>query len=278
MTDLKPPPAQANLDPNAPTHAHGLGSAGSPAGPPVCSICGAATAPYIAVEDYRYNRCDSCGFVALNPMPTPDELAALYSGGRAGQNVGASGYGKANSRARRALVKGLRLRRYFHGKDALDFGCGGGFIVDAMRRWGARTATGLDIDAPGIAYARQRYPNNRFYLDSIEQFLERGLTFDFIYASEVFEHIGNLDQLMRFLIAIARPGSTLYVTTPDIGHRAVPRNLAEWPVVAPPHHVQFFTHDAMKRLLEKNGYFIRRRYFKLFSPGLQVLAQYKMQS
>lgn len=207
----------------------------------------------------------------MNPMPPAGQLDELYSAG--GPQHLPDTYSKSRSRARRAYIRAIALRRYFRGKDALDFGSGGGFIVNALQKFGAKSATGLDIDSVAVAYARRHYAGSQFFLSGYEDFAASGRTFDFIYSSEVLEHIGDIDGVMSFLQTITRPGATLFITTPDIGHPAVPAKVVDWPVLAPPHHVQFFTQDSITKLFINYGFTIERRYNKRSAPTLKFVAK-----
>ena len=235
-----------------------------------CPVCRRAGAGFFAEKDgYRFSRCGDCGFVFLDPMPSGDDLADQYT--RDDGAVTQTWYPKARSRMRRSMVKAIRFSPYLWRKDVIDIGCGGGFMVEAMRRCGAR-AVGVDISRQAIAYARHNYPKNRFFDEDLADFARHGLMFDFIYASEVMEHLPGVDGFMSLLSRIARPGARVYITTPDIAHRRVPATVTEWDLFCPPHHVQFFSETAIRALFARYGFRVRHKYFKI-KPGLQILAQ-----
>jgi 2-polyprenyl-3-methyl-5-hydroxy-6-metoxy-1,4-benzoquinol methylase len=237
----------------------------------ICSICaGAQSTPYVTQHGYDYVACRGCGFVYLDPMPDPESLSRIYNEDEGAVGVGR--YPKARSRMRRAMLRALRLAPYFFRRDAVDVGCGGGFVVEAMRRLGAR-ATGIDISVPSIAYARDAFPRATFHHEDFETFAARGQQFDFLHSSEVIEHIGDVNGYMRFLAAIARPGARLFVTTPDIGHAVVPADVTAWDMLSPPRHVHFFNEATLTALFDAHGFDIVKRYYKKDAPTLQVLAR-----
>jgi 2-polyprenyl-3-methyl-5-hydroxy-6-metoxy-1,4-benzoquinol methylase len=174
---------------------------------------------------YRLYQCPSCGFLFVHPFPRDDQIVAFYNDGY--QRASAEFYPKAKSRARRALGKGLQLLRYVHRKSVLDIGCGGGFMVNAFARLGAQ-ASGLDISAGAIAYAHRHFPHCQFYCESLRDFGARGLRFDFVFSTEVFEHLAGPSEFMATLDAVTRPGSRVYIGTPDSGHATVPADLSLW--------------------------------------------------
>jgi SAM-dependent methyltransferase len=235
-----------------------------------CPVCGDESAAFLAAKNgYPLFRCPACGLIFVHPMPSEDALAAVYCAEEG--TISESFYPKAQSRWRRALVKASRFVRYVRGKDVIDVGCGGGFMVEAMRRAGGR-AVGLDISPQSIAYARRQYPENEFFCEGLEEFARRNRTFDFIYSSEVLEHLPDINSAMAALARIARPGGHLFVTTPDIGHWRVPKDVLSWELVNPPLHLQYFSRDNLRLLFERHGFTVRKRLFKL-KPGLQVVAR-----
>lgn len=235
-----------------------------------CPICGSVQTAFYARQDgYDFVVCRDCGFVFLFPMPDASCLAAVYDDSA----FGVGRYPKAKSRMRRATMRALGLWPYFFRKDAIDVGCGGGFVTEAMRRLGARRAAGLDISPGSIAYARDAFPKAAFYEETFGKYLARGERFDFIHSSEVIEHIGDVKGYMELLAGIAWPGARVFLTTPDIGHPTVPAEVTEWDMFSPPRHVQFFTEATLTRLFDAYGFDIVRRYYKKAAPTLQVLAR-----
>lgn len=236
-----------------------------------CMVCGSTEKDLFARKGaHAFSKCVRCGFVFLDPRPSPEALAAQYEGDY--REASETHYSKARSRMRRAMVKAARFFRYFRGREALDVGCGGGFMVEAMRRCGAARAMGLDISPQAIAYAAKQYPKNRYFGENIEAFRCREMAFDFVYSSEVIEHVPDVNAFMHGLSTSTRPGGFLYITTPDIGHWRVPEDVTSWGLFDPSQHIQFFDKGNMRILLERHGFEPRRFFFKI-QPGLQVLAR-----
>ncbi|HUK07303.1 MAG TPA: class I SAM-dependent methyltransferase [Stellaceae bacterium] len=140
-------------------------------------------------------------------------------------------------------------------------GCGGGFMVGAFARLGAR-AIGLDINAAAIAYAHRHFPRCEFYCESLRDFRARGLHFDFVFSTEVFEHLAGPSEFMATLDAITKRGSRVYIATPDSGHAAVPADLSQWDQIQPPAHLQFFNREGLSVLFRRYGFVLEKAYRK----------------
>jgi len=86
-------------------------------------------------------------------------------------------------------MRTFSLRKYVKGgKKALDIGWGAEFIVESLRQVGA-DSYGFDINPNSIAFAKSNYPKSKFYLNSYDTISEFSDFFDFIYSSEVIEHV-----------------------------------------------------------------------------------------
>ena len=144
-------------------------------------------------------------------------------------------------------------------KDVLDLGCGGGFMVEAFSRLGARVS-GVDISQNSISYARKRFQNCDFYCESLADFRGRGLSFDFVFSSEVLEHLPGPVEFMETVAAVTRYGGYVYVSAPDAGHLAVPSEFTEWDNICPPEHLQWFNHENLMLVFRRYGFNLHKDY------------------
>jgi len=216
-----------------------------------CPVCGGESRFAAAKDGYEIFRCADCGFLFVHPYPTAEEIGAFYSANYRGASAGH--YPKLKSRKRRAFVKSLRFLKYVRGKRTLDIGCGGGVMADAFRRLGAESH-GIDISENSIAFARKNFPRCTFYCEDFETLARRGLTFDFMFTSELMEHLAGPHACLRLIAAASRPGTVVYVAAPDAGHAAVPADLTQWIDLCPPEHLQWFNRPNMALLFDGYGF------------------------
>ena len=158
---------------------------------------------------------------------------------------------------------------YVLGKKVLDIGCGGGFMVEAFGRF-ARDAVGVDISENSIAYARKHWPQFRFYAEDLTRFAKRSETFDFVFSSEVLEHVLDPHEFMRAVQACVRIGGFVYISAPDVGHKKVPENLKSWGDICPPEHLNWFNIRNLSWLFVQYG-FIPHRVHKSTTPAHSVI-------
>ncbi|HET9765651.1 MAG TPA: class I SAM-dependent methyltransferase [Thermoanaerobaculia bacterium] len=97
----------------------------------------------------------------------------------------------------------------------LDFGCGSGRVARHLLAAGIEDLTGVDVDAPSIAWLRAKL-GDRFSLCSAQPLLDYPPgTFDVVVAISVFSHMDETTQLawLEELARVLRPGGLLIAST-----------------------------------------------------------------
>lgn len=124
----------------------------------------------------------------------------------------------------------------------LDFGCGNGDVVLALRAAG-RDAHGIELDEPRIRKALKPDAAAHVTLyDGGDTLPFADGAFDWIVSTEVIEHIPDIGRYVPELHRILRPGGRVLVTTPDITSipSSFPTNTVPWHLLEST-HVNFFT-------------------------------------
>lgn len=222
-----------------------------------CPVCSSREADPVGDKGgHRYLRCAACALIYAPDLPTPEQFAAAY--------------GRYNPRPRwvgRKVMKlapmiwAARLRRALRGgrgrMRALDIGSNTGYNTEAMRRLGCE-GHGLETNAKAIAFAREEYPRCSFHELELVAFADQaeaeGLSFDFIYCSEVIEHVPDAHGFVEAMARISNPDTLLFLTTPDAGHWKVPDELMSWKEVIPVEHLRLYDKVNLAQLIEAHGF------------------------
>lgn len=245
--------------------------------PGSCQVCGTtAHRPFIRHQGWALFECRDCALVFVDPMPSAEEIGALYTDAYDGATEGY--FAKVPQKMRRARRRARALARHAPRPAAeggrgtfLDIGCNGGFMAEAARELGF-AATGLDPDPVSLEWARKHYPANRFALGTLERFEPGAERFAAVYCSEVIEHAPDANRFVGAIAALMAPRAVLYLTTPDISHWRRPKDVTGWDAFAPPSHCIYFNPRNLARLLSRHGLEIFRRRLA-FKPGIKVLAR-----
>lgn len=88
----------------------------------------------------------------------------------------------------------------------LDFGCGEGFVVDALHARGVGLAgyEGVDIRVQAVAAAQSRWPGKPFICSDIFDRAYDDRRFDTVMAIEVLEHLIDPALVLERLLALTR--------------------------------------------------------------------------
>lgn len=224
-------------------------------------------------EDSAYDfenllRCPECGFAKVARMPTDGALLRFYERDpthNPTRDKHEKRMARAGARLRRLKNKIAKTGRF------LDVRCGAGPAVEAARLAGYE-AWGIDSDPYVVARARHAHPNCRFETAYVEDFAHTGETFDVVYCADALGHAPNAVTFIQAIGELLKPGGTVFIALADAGHKSTPDNLLDWREVRPPEQLAWYTRDAVRSLLGRNG-FDRIRFEMTFNAGLRVTAR-----
>ena len=104
------------------------------------------------------------------------------------------------------------------GKQALDVGCGGGILADAMARKGA-TVLGIDLATKPLRVAQlhaleAQTPNVSYREVSAEALaIEQPSSFDVVTCMEMLEHVPDPASIVQACATLVRPGGWVFFST-----------------------------------------------------------------
>lgn len=104
------------------------------------------------------------------------------------------------------------------GRSILDIGCGGGLLSEALHQDGA-SVCGVDLSAASIREA-QRHARSRdlaidYRIADAAALPFPMASFDIIVASEVLEHVADLNATLDEVARVLKPGGTFLFDTPN---------------------------------------------------------------
>ncbi len=232
-----------------------------------CCVCGRDEAQPVGVGgDYEYGtsidifvamRCDSCGLVYLNPRPDVSEFEAIYPSNYHAFDFSAEDFGvvyKIRSRleAKRVLswCKGLA-------DDAriLDVGCGDGFHLDLLKRYGKKSwrLEGIDFDKRAVEMAEKK--NLKIHTGTAEDLNLPKNTYDFAFMVQTIEHVEHPEKVLSAVFEILKSGGKLVVVTDNtdsIDFKLFKNSY--WGGYHFPRHWNLFNRKSLSSLVEKVGF------------------------
>lgn len=231
-----------------------------------CCICNAVDAVVVARgRDFEYAtsdaeftavECRECGLVYLNPRPGDDELARIYPANYHAFDFSPAEFGfvyrvREWLEARRVLswCRGLSPNARI-----LDIGCGDGFHLGLLRKYGARAwqIEGVDSDARAVAAAARN--GLTVYHGFVEDLPFPGAAFELILLIMTIEHVANPTALLTTVRRLLRPGGRVIVITDNT--QSLDRSFARtryWGGYHFPRHWTLLSPASMQRLAFSSG-------------------------
>lgn len=160
----------------------------------------------------------------------------------------------------------------------LDVGCGGGLLTEPLGRLGA-SVLGIDPveDSVSTAHLHSSYdPDLRdrvsYQACTLEELSAEEEQFDAVVASEVVEHLADLETFAFCCSLVLKPGGSLFITTINKTNlsyalgivvaeqllRIVPSGTHDWE--------KFISPEELERLLESNGFSVQSVRGMLYNP------------
>jgi 2-polyprenyl-6-hydroxyphenyl methylase/3-demethylubiquinone-9 3-methyltransferase len=111
----------------------------------------------------------------------------------------------------------IAARCTLRGAHALDVGCGGGLLSEALARSGARV-TAIDLAPAVLDVARLHLHESGLQVDyrevSVEALAdEMPATFDVVTCMEMLEHVPDPASVIRACATLLKPGGTIFLST-----------------------------------------------------------------
>jgi len=234
-----------------------------------CHVCGSVRFYYLlSTADYRMVRCDDCGLLFLNPQPSDEELARIYTANYflASDNDAA---GRAISEIKLATA-GMYLSeiRRYHGPETgrlLEIGCGRGNFLEQAENSGWQV-TGVEYSSAACEAARLRLKKGEVLCGELQAANLPGDQFDLCVISDVLEHIRSPLDFLREIHRLLKPGGTLFVATPSIDSWSARFLRQKW-MEFKAEHVAYFDRQTLQTALFKTGF---REI--ILQPGWKILS------
>lgn len=235
-----------------------------------CALCGF---PYnhlflkmkdpggISDEEFILVKCNRCGLVYLDPMPSSTDVQAYYNE----KYFETSTIGKsANDIYRLQLAKAILKIKPPKGK-ALDVGCGDGSLLLMMKRLGW-TVFGIDVSESAVKLAQSKLGTKNVFNCSLIQCTFPSSFFDVISFRHVLEHLHKpLDELIEVKRILKKDG-IISITAPNIDSIYFRIFKKNWYHLDIPKHLYQFSSKTLEKLLEKAGFKVIKRGKSLEDP------------
>jgi len=205
--------------------------------------------------EFTIVRCNSCGFIFLNPRPDIKEIAKYYpeTFSARKRQFKAEEFSKERKIANRVME--IKMRPLIDMKKTgriLDIGCADGFLLDYMKKQGWEVF-GVEPHEPSVKLAKEN-----FGLDIFNGYLEDAHFdpdyFDAITMTHVLEHVHNAGPLLKTINKLLKHDGTAMIEVPNIDSLESKIFKERWMAIDAPRHLFHFTPLTLSRILENNDF------------------------
>jgi SAM-dependent methyltransferase len=232
-----------------------------------CCVCETEDAEPIGVgEDYEYRtsgdtflavQCNSCGLVYLNPRPSVAEFERIYPSTYHAFDFSEEDFGLVHKIRSRLEAKRLLELCKDLPDDAriLDIGCGDGFHLNLLKKYGVPgwTLEGVDIDRRAAEMAEKN--GLKVHTGSIEELGLPKNSYDLAFMIQTIEHVEKPGNVLQAARAVLKPGGKLVVVTDNTDSLDFKFFKGSyWGGYHFPRHWNLFNRKSLTKLAEKTNF------------------------
>jgi len=199
----------------------------------------------------RIQRCQACGFTFTNPQFFAGDYNEIYK--NIPRVTNSASFDEADAQRFRRLARWVRsdvgtFDRF------LDFGCGsGGFLVAMNDRAGA----GFEVGEPGAFSVGPSLVTTGDIFDVVGTAgFEKG-SFDLVTSFYVFEHLPDLEDYVKVLGSLLKPGGHMVIGLPNVRSWSARLSGGHWNNYLL-EHLWYFDRKTMRRFMERQGFYETR--------------------
>ncbi len=232
-----------------------------------CCICETNNAQLAGSgEDFEYNstddtfsamQCNTCSLVYLNPRPNVTEFEKIYPANYHAFDFSEKEFGFVHKI--RSWLEAKRLLVFCNEVPAdgkiLDVGCGDGFHLNLLRKYGQKSWTleGIDMDKRAIDMAEKS--GLKVHRGTVESINLPPNTYDMAFTIQTIEHVEKPDEVLKAIYKILKPGGRLVIVTDNtnsLDFSFFKRRY--WGGYHFPRHWNLFNKQSLSKLAQKTGF------------------------
>ncbi len=235
----------------------------------LCPICQSekikmvlsATDQTVSREKFQVWECQNCSARFTQEVPVESEIGRYY---QSEEYISHTDTNKGIINRLYQVVRNYTLNqkvdlvKKLSGKDQgniLDLGCGTGDFLGAMEKYGWKTL-GLEPDEGARAIAMEK--NNVHTKETQELFQLEPNSFDMVSMWHVLEHVHELHSYLEQIRSILKNDGNLIIAVPNYQSLDAQHYQDKWAAYDVPRHLYHFSPLSMEKLLEKNGFRMKK--------------------
>jgi SAM-dependent methyltransferase len=224
-----------------------------------CLICSSKKIHYdFSIEKFRVEECSDCGIMRLNPQPSDQELAKIYS-----ENYFLTSDDDAEGQSHVSALKSSTAERYLNLLEnyagaplkgtLLEIGCGyGDFLAKAAEK--GLTVTGVEYSSHATKIAADKLGNRgEVITGEISQLLQQTKRYDYIVFADVLEHVRNPREFLQQAYSLLNENGIAVAIVPSTDSLSARLMNNKW-MEFKPEHLWYFSRSTLRRLFYSENF------------------------
>jgi 2-polyprenyl-3-methyl-5-hydroxy-6-metoxy-1,4-benzoquinol methylase len=214
---------------------------------------------FTSLDEFDAYRCKECSNVYLSPRPDISEFQRIYPPTYHSLDFSEQNYSFVHNV--RSRLEANRLLRYCEGiaDDAklLDVGCGDGFHLKLLKRYGkpSWTLEGIDLDSRAVGIASKG--GLMVHQGTVEELTLGSEAYDLVYTIQTIEHVAHPDVFMKSINSLLKPGGRLVIVTDNTDSFDFSYfKTGYWGGYHFPRHWNLFNPKSLTRLAHETGFHV----------------------
>jgi 2-polyprenyl-3-methyl-5-hydroxy-6-metoxy-1,4-benzoquinol methylase len=252
-----------------------------------CPICGSSKKELIYTQNfsqisdgglfrgYDVVTCDVCGFGFADNIPAQENFDRYYKemSKYEYENQG----GQISSSTQETYDSIVQQIKPFFADDKVrivDVGCATGGLLATFQKNGYGNILGID-PSPSCSRTAQKLYGIRVKNLPVSEIPDFESPFDLVVLNSVLEHIRDLDDSLKTMKNLLKPGGLIWIEVPDVTRFADLTSVAFQQFSM--EHINFFSSISLTNLMQKNGFEVEaiwqnvRQLAAIQDPALSTL-------
>ena len=208
--------------------------------------------------EYKISKCQNCGLVFLNPMPTEEYLTSLYP---VTYYSYLGFYPKKESFIKHFFKNALLNKKtldpkFEHPGKILDIGCGSGKFLFEMKKKGWEVY-GVEVNESAAKLGNE-LENLNIHCGNLLTSKFPSNSFDYIRSNHSFEHMMNPIEVLNEIHRIIKPDGKLMIGVPNIDSFNARVFKKYWWYLGAPAHTFNYSVSTLSQILNKTGFKVEK--------------------
>jgi len=148
------------------------------------------------------------------------------------------------------------IKKYHLKGNLLDYGCGLGYFLNAVKLEKSFIATGIDVSEDARNSVKKNFGIDVLSESQLSDILPSN--FDVITQWHVLEHVYNLNGLLKEFKRLLKPNGTIFIAVPNADSWDAKYYGKYWDGYDVPRHIYHFNKESFTELMKRNNFSVEK--------------------